>query len=136
MLLSIIPSRVHAVLDYLVAAVFILLPWIIGYSNYSYGPWVMMGAGVVIIIYSLMTRYEGGYVGLISMRTHLIFDFALGLFLIVSPFLLNFEHRLYTPHIIGGVFSICAAVLTNPHTTKVHGPQLRADKKARPMDMS
>lgn len=127
MLFPIISTRIHGILDYVVAAIFIVLPWIVGFSNYMYGPWIMMIVGVLNIIYSVMTRYELGYTGLISMRTHLLFDLILGAFLLSSPWLLNFEHRLISPHIIGGSVMIITSLCTQVNAGKKPDTKLYPD---------
>lgn len=135
MLFPVLSSRIHGISDYLIGAAFIFLPWIMGFSNYSYSPWMLMIAGIAIIVYSIMTRYEAGYIGLLSLRTHLLFDLVLGLFLMTSPFLLNFENRLSLPHIAGGALLVLLFLFTNPRATAVHGPQLKPDEKAKPLEL-
>ena len=116
-------------MDYLYGIVLIALPWALGFSQYSGALWVMFMLGVVTIVFSLLTRYELGYVGLISMRKHLWFDLLMGIFLLASPWLLGFAGETYVPHVTMGAISIVVALITNPVPTQVHGPQLTPDRQ-------
>ena len=127
-MIRIIPTRIHGILDYLSGALMIALPWILGFSQYSGALWVMFMLGIVVIVYSVITRYEMGLAGLISMRTHLWFEFLVGGFLLASPWLLGFAEYVYMPHVVMGGLSVVVAMLTRTSPTKVHGPQLSPRK--------
>lgn len=124
MILPIIPTKIHGVLDYIYGLALIALPWALGFSQYSGALWVMFMFGIVTIVFSLMTRYEMGFVGLISMRMHLLFDLAMGIFLIASPWLLNFASHVYVPHVVMGAISVVVALTSRMVPEKTHGPQL------------
>jgi hypothetical protein len=116
-------------MDYLYGLIIIALPWVLGFSQYSGALWVMFMVGIVVIIFSLMTRYELGYAGLISMRMHLWFDLLAGFFLLASPWLLNFARYVYMPHVIMGSISVIVAIFSRSVPQEVHGPQLHPDRK-------
>ncbi|HYI77808.1 MAG TPA: SPW repeat protein [Chryseolinea sp.] len=116
-------------MDYLYGIVLIALPWALGFSQYSGALWVMFMLGIVTIIFSLMTRYEMGYVGLISMKMHLWFDLLMGIFLLASPWLLGFASHIFMPHVIMGCISIVVALTSRDVPTNVHGPQLTPDRQ-------
>ena len=83
-----IPTKVHGVLDYLVAIALILAPWIFGFANIGGAAVIIpIVLGVGLIVYSLFTRYELGAFKLIAMPIHLVFDIVASLFLIASPFI-------------------------------------------------
>lgn len=86
-----IPTKVHGVLDYVVAIALIFAPLIFGFSS-SGGAAVVIPIvlGIGLFVYSLFTQYELGLVKLIKMPVHLVFDVVASLFLIASPFLLGF----------------------------------------------
>jgi hypothetical protein len=79
-----IPTAIHGVLDYLTAAVLILLPRILGFSDNSTA--IMTFMGVALIIYSLVTRYELGVIKMLPMRGHLGLDFVSGILMLAAPF--------------------------------------------------
>lgn len=131
-MISLIPTKLHGILDYIVSSILILLPWIAGFTIYNGACWVMVILGILGIIYSLMTRYELGYVGLISMQTHLIFDTILGLFLMTSPWLLNFAQYVYSPHVIAGAVILVVVIFTRPDSTKSPKPDLSPRSPGKP----
>lgn len=113
-----IPTKVHGVLDYLVAAALILAPFIFGFSDLG-GPAVIIPIvlGIGLIVYSLFTRYELGAFKLIGMPVHLVFDVAASLFLIASPFLFGFADEApnaWVPHIVVGVAVIIVVIFSKP----------------------
>ena len=107
-----IPTRIHAVADYLVGLILIASPWIFGFSHSGTATWLPVILGVGAFVYSLLTNYEGGILPLIPMPVHLVFDFLSGVLLAASPWLFGFSDRLWMPHLILGLIEIGAAVLT------------------------
>ncbi|WP_120339309.1 SPW repeat domain-containing protein [Cryobacterium soli] len=102
-----IPTKVHAVLDYVVAIALILAPTIFMFEEVG-GAAVIIPRilGVGLILYSLFTRYELGLVKVIGMPVHLVFDIVASVFLIASPFLFGFINEApnaWLPHIVVGV---------------------------------
>src|SRR3954463_4603657 len=87
---AMIPSKLHGLLDYVVSGILIIWPWVAGYSIYNASSWTLFIGGLVGVIYSLVTRYEMGVVGLISFRMHLLFDAILGVVILASPWLFRF----------------------------------------------
>lgn len=131
-MLPVISTRVHGFLDYVIAAYLLFFPWIYGFYNYTWGPWIMMITGLTIAIYSIITRYELGYAGLISIRMHLWFDFIAGLFLAASPWLLHFSEVVYVPHLIGGIALIILSVFTRARARHSPNPKLSPRSPAAP----
>ena len=71
--------------------------------------------GVVLIAYSLFTRYELGVIKLISMPYHLIVDFLAALFLALSPFLFGFSDKsanVWLPHVVVGIAVILVVIVS------------------------
>lgn len=118
--MNIIPTRIHGILDYVVAAVF-LLPLVGGYEG---GMTTLIPSllGLSIIVYSLITNYEYGFVKLLSMRAHLVLDFLGGALLLVSPWLFEIEEGKKLWFYIAGAFEIVASLITSSR------PSARADE--------
>jgi len=119
MLAAIIPTRVHAVMDYAVGALLIAAPWIFQFADESSAAkWISIIVGVVIILQSAMTNYEGGFLGhAVSMRMHLATDALIGLFLAVSPWLFGFADEgtnAWLPFVAIGLAELGLAAITNP----------------------
>jgi hypothetical protein len=107
-----ISTSTHGVLDYVVGVLLIVAPWLLNFASNGVETVVPVLLGIVVIIYSLFTNYERGLVHSISMKTHLWLDGILGLFLAVSPWLLNYEHIVYWPHLIVGILMMGVALMT------------------------
>lgn len=105
-------TRQHGVLDYLVGASLILMPWLLGFTVGGPETWVPVIVGAIVIVYSLMTNYEAGCVGVLTMPTHLAFDAAAGVFLAASPWLFGFAGVVRIPHVVLGLLSIVVATST------------------------
>lgn len=111
-----IPTRIHAVLDYLVGAILIIAPFILGFADGSPAQWVPMILGAAAIVYSLFTRYELGLVRLLPMPAHLGLDIASGVLLAASPWLFGFADRIFWPHVLFGLVEIVVPLLTRRHS--------------------
>jgi len=107
-----ISRKMHAVMDYIMGVVLIAAPWLLGFANNEPAKWSAVAVGVVMLVMSLMTDYEGGAIKAIPMRFHLGMDMIAGIFLAVSPWLLGFHDQVYLPHLILGILEIGAAMFT------------------------
>jgi hypothetical protein len=116
-----IPTRVHGILDYLVGALLILAPFILGFADGTAAQWVPIILGAGAILYSLLTNYELGVAKAIPMPVHLGLDIASGLLLAASPWLFGFADRVWLPHVIVGAAEIIIAALTQRHPRLAHG---------------
>ena len=130
-----IPTKVHAVLDYVVAIALILAPTIFMFEEVG-GAAVIIPRilGIGLILYSLFTRYELGLVKVIGMPVHLVFDIVASVFLIASPFLFGFINEApnaWLPHIIVGVAVILVVLCSKSQPgASVTGPKAHASSVA------
>ena len=108
-----ITTRVHGYLDYIVGALLIAAPWLLGFTRGGAETWVMVGAGAAALLYSLFTDYELGLVRRLQMPLHLWLDGASGVLLAVSPWLFAFDEIVWIPHVVAGVFEILAAFFSH-----------------------
>lgn len=119
-----IPTFFHGILDYIVGIIFIIAPWIFNFSDVPAATWSIVVAGIVVLLYSVVTNYELGIIKKIPMQSHLMLDFGLGVILALTPWMFSFADEVYTPHVIGGVFSILASLTTqrvpSPSFRKAH----------------
>ncbi|MCT8266498.1 hypothetical protein NYQ83_04370 [Afifella sp. JA880] len=118
-----LPTLIHGVLDYLVGALLIAVPYFVGFdvtgedaARVAEG--VPMVIGGVTIIYSLGTIYELGLLRHLPMRIHLWFDGVGGALLASSPFLFGFASEVWVPHVAVGLFEIVAALVTKTTPSK------------------
>ena len=120
--LRFISSRTHSVIDYGVGVLLILAPYVLGFADGTAAQWVPQALGALVIGQSLLTRYEGGVVGLIPMPVHLALDAANGVLLAASPWLFGFADRVAWPHLLMGLAEIAVVLMsrsvpTYPGTT-------------------
>ena len=113
-----IPSKIHGVLDYIVAAALFFAPIIFGFQSVGGAAVVVpMILGIILLIYSLFTQYELGVFKMIDFQYHLIIDMMAALFLAASPFLFDFANKTpnaWVPHIIVGVAVVLVVLFSRP----------------------
>nr|WKN37570.1 SPW repeat protein [Tunicatimonas sp. TK19036] len=107
-----IPTKIHGVLDYISALLFILSPWIFDFANGGMAQWLPVIIGVMILIISLITDYELSVTKLVPMSTHLAFDVLGGGLLTASPWLFGFADWIFWPHLLFGIFMVGSGMLT------------------------
>lgn len=133
-----ITTRVHGILDYLVGAALIAAPWLFNFAAGGAETWIPLIIGAGIISSSLVTNYELGLVGLLSMKTHLRIDILAGIFLGVSPWLFGFAGLVWAPHLLVGLLLIGTGTMTQtvPQRPALsgqgeqgHHPQIREPRR-------
>jgi hypothetical protein len=110
--MRIIPTKVHGILDYAMGLLLIASPWLFEFARDGAETWVPVVLGISTILYSLVTNYELGISGKISMKTHLGIDMASGIFLALSPWIFGFSDYVYLPHVILGLTEVAAVLLS------------------------
>ncbi|GEN77334.1 SPW repeat protein [Chryseobacterium hagamense] len=115
-----IPSKTHAVLDYLVGILLIGAPWILGFADDTAATTVPVILGASTLLYSLFTDYEYGLARMIPYKVHLAIDFTAGTLLLISPWLFGFSDRVYLPHVILGTFELVAVLMSRKSIPVLH----------------
>jgi hypothetical protein len=77
-------TRTNGFIDYMVAFVLFLAPWILRYSDHAVTP-VSRALGAIILFYSLCTKYEFGLIRFFPMQVHLLLDLGMALLLVAAP---------------------------------------------------
>ncbi|HYW12555.1 MAG TPA: SPW repeat protein [Longimicrobium sp.] len=108
-----LPTRIHGMLDYLLGALLIASPWLLGFADNEAARWIPVALGAGVLLYSALTDYELGVVKKIQMPVHLMLDALGGVLLAVSPWMLGFDDQVWMPHVILGVVQILTAAITN-----------------------
>ncbi len=116
-----LPSRIHGAIDYLWGVALLASPWLFGFADVATAKWVAVVFGAGAILYSAFTAYELGMLRILPMSLHLILDGAAGALLAASPFLLGFSERVYLPHLLFGLFSVVASLVTRMEVTLATG---------------
>jgi hypothetical protein len=107
-----ISTRTHGVLDYVVGALLIVVPYVLGFADGTAAQWVPQALGLVAIGGAMLTDYEFGLMRVIPMPVHLGIDIASGALLALSPWLFGFADRVFWPHLVVGVLEIGAGLTT------------------------
>lgn len=110
--MKIIDTRTHGYMDYIMGIFLLASPSLFSLERYAMESTVFYMIGTITLIYSLFTDYELGLLKIIPMRGHLILDIISGIFLVASPWLLDFSHTVYKPHLILGLIEIAVALMT------------------------
>jgi hypothetical protein len=107
-----IPTRVHGVVDWIMAPLLIALPWLFGFASGGAETWVPVALGVAGLIVTFFTDHEYGIMRKISMIGHLWVDGLSGLLLAASPWLFGFSDAVWIPHLVLGITEFVAAMIT------------------------
>jgi hypothetical protein len=118
-----LPTRVHGVIDYLWGVALLATPWLFGFSDVAAATWLAVIFGVGAILYSLVTDYELGVFRILPMTLHLGLDGLAGAFLAASPWLFGFADRVFWPHLVFGLFSVVASLVTRTDVLQPLGRQ-------------
>jgi SPW repeat len=108
-----LPTRLHGYIDYVWGVALLLSPWLVGFADVPAAKWVAIVFGAGAILYSVVTDYELGLVRLLPIRMHLVLDGAAGAFLAATPWLFGFADQVALPHLLFGLFSVVASLVTS-----------------------
>lgn len=118
-----IPSKTHAVLDYLVGILLITAPWLLGFADDTAATAIPVILGALTLVYSLCTDYKYGLAKMLPYKVHLALDCVAGGLLLISPWLFGFSDRVYLPHVVIGAFELVAVMMSRKSTPVVHKPK-------------
>lgn len=105
-----LPTAIHGVIDYIFGILMLALPWFIDMHHGE--STVFYAVGILVFIYSLITKYELGLIHVLSMPAHLMIDLLLGIGLIAAPILLHAEFVIPVYFLVPGLFAILASLIT------------------------
>jgi len=116
--MKIIPRFYHGVLDYLSGVLLLLAPNLFGFAEMGgTAAWVPRIIGMMILLQAVMTDYELGLMKVIPIAMHLMSDYVVGIFMLLSPFLFGFYDDSLTATIlmiVMGVVAVGTAAMTQP----------------------
>ena len=107
-----VPTRVHGIADWLMGALLVALPCLLGLDRSGPEAWVPMTLGAAALLVTFFTDHELGVVRRIPMPAHLAVDGAAGALLAASPWLFGFADRVWLPHLVLGLTELAAAFVT------------------------
>ena len=109
--MKIIETRTYGYFDYFMGILLIILP-IFGRTVNLAQVIVPMSLGALTIFFNLVTAYELSVTNIIPMKVRLKFDFFCGLLLACSPWIFNFSHEIYLPHVLLGITGMLASLMS------------------------
>jgi hypothetical protein len=108
-----ISTRLHGLMDYLMALILIASPWLFEFAAGGAETWIPVGLGVAMLVMAACTDYEFGLYKRIGVVTHLTIDAIAGLVLAASPWLFGFSDYVWTPFVVLGLLELMAALTTH-----------------------
>lgn len=108
-----ISTRAHGALDYLLAVAIGTSPWWAGFAGANPESWTAVVLAVVVALNALLTDHERGLLKWIQMTLHLWIDAIVGILLGASPWVLDFDQRVWVPHVAAGLLLVILAVVSH-----------------------
>ena len=113
-IVRLLPAWLHAVADYAVGGLLIIVALAVGGSNKAVAAGVVVGA--VVLAVSMLTKYPLGVVKVLPFTVHSAGDYLAAALLVLSPFVLNFhnsETGLTAFYIVAGIAVLAVSLITN-----------------------
>jgi uncharacterized membrane protein YtjA (UPF0391 family) len=116
--MKVVPKFYHGILDYLCGLLLLIAPNILGFSGVGgTAAWVPRIVGLLIVLQAMTTDYELGLMKIIPISMHLMTDYVVGIFMVLSPFLFGFYNDSGAATILMiamGLVAVAAAYMTQP----------------------
>ncbi len=115
MSLRVIPTSVHAMIDYAAGGALYATPSLLGLSDVPASARTLRLASGAAVASSMLTDYELGVVKVVPMPVHLTLDVMSGALIAASPWLFGFANRgprYWLPHVLVGATEVLAATTT------------------------
>ncbi len=113
-LVKLLPAWLHAIADYAVGGLVILIALVAGNSGPATATGVVVGA--VVLLVSMATQYPLGVVKVLPFRLHSLGDYAAAGLLVVAPFALGYsdsETALSVFYVAAGLAVLGVSLITN-----------------------
>lgn len=113
-LVRLLPAWFHAVADYAVGAVLIIVAVVVGGSDGAVATGVVVGATVLAV--SMLTRYPLGVVKVLPFTVHSAGDYLAAGLLLAAPWALDFssgDRGLTAFYVVAGIAVLAVSLVTN-----------------------
>lgn len=107
-----ISTKTHGVIDYVTGILLLAAPYLFGFATGGIEHYLPMALGAMTILMSLFTDYELSIARAIPLPVHLGVDVLSGVLLLVSPWVFNFAHIIWWPHVLVGILEIVVPLMT------------------------
>jgi hypothetical protein len=110
---AIISLKVHGILDYVGGILTTFSPWIFGFADLGDAPlYIPLCLGSMQLVMAIFSNHPYGLFKVFPMQLHLIIDMFAGILIMVSPWIYGFYHVVFLPHLLLGMMSFFAGLLT------------------------
>jgi hypothetical protein len=113
-IVRLLPAWLHAVADYAVGALLIVVAVAVGGSAGAVGTGVVVGATVLAV--SMLTKYPLGVVKVLPFTIHSAGDYLAAALLLGAPWVLNFadgDSGLTAFYVVAGIAVLAVSLITN-----------------------
>jgi hypothetical protein len=113
-IVRLLPAWLHAIADYAVGGLLIIVALAVGGSNGAVATGVVVGA--VVLLVSMLTKYPLGVVKVLPFTVHSAGDYLAVALLVIAPFALNFhsgDAGLTAFYIVAGIAVLAVSLITN-----------------------
>jgi VIT1/CCC1 family predicted Fe2+/Mn2+ transporter len=125
-----VPFFLHGLLDYIVGALLIAAPFVLGFDDIGSATALSIVSGVVLLAVAAASDGPVSLVNSIPRSVHILIDVGMGAFFIAAPFLFGFSDE-GTPtafFLVLGVLGVLSVIATR----FPEGPSPRRGREARP----
>ena len=113
-LIKLLPAWFHALADYAVGGLLIVVAISVGGSTGAVGTGIVVGATILVV--SMLTRYPLGVIKVLPFTVHSAGDYLAAALLFASPFALKFNHSnagLTAFYVAAGAAVLAVSLITN-----------------------
>ena len=113
-LVRLLPARFHAIADYAVGALLIIVAVAVGGSAGAVATGIVVGATVLAV--SMLTKYPLGVVKVLPFTVHSAGDYLAAALLLAAPWALNFhdgDGGLTAFYVVAGIAVLAVSLITN-----------------------
>jgi hypothetical protein len=113
-LVKFLPAWFHAIADYAVGALLVIVPIVAGGSDKAVAAGIVVGA--VVLLVSMATRYPLGVFKILPFTVHSAGDYLAATLLVVAPFALSFDGSdsgLSIFYVAAGLAVLAVSLITN-----------------------
>ncbi|HXH73661.1 MAG TPA: hypothetical protein VNJ08_01755 [Bacteriovoracaceae bacterium] len=114
--------KIHNIMDYVIALVLILSPFLFGFSDVEVARNVYLVLGIGLAGYSLITKYYYSVAKIIPVGIHMILDVLAGIVLVFAPYIFDYRISINQGqmifHVVMGLGAITLVAITRTRTER------------------
>ncbi len=117
-----VTRKIHAIIDYPVAASLIATPLLLGIgATQPLALWLSVATGIAALVLTLLTDHEAGVIKVIPYRLHIAVDRAVGVTFLAAPFVFGFSGLDAIYYWVNAAAVIAATFLLNATEPQARG---------------